>query len=70
MVSGERVRVLLIRAGRDAGQAVGYLDDGTMVVVQDAAAHLGETAEVTITNVLQTASGRLVFASLAGVSTP
>jgi len=70
VVSGERVRVLLIRAGRDAGQAVGYLDDGTMVVVQDAAAHLGETAEVTITNVLQTASGRLVFASLAEVSAP
>jgi len=59
--SGERVEVRLTRPGRESGQAVGYLDDGTMVVVQDAADLLGETADVLVTNVIQTASGLLAF---------
>jgi uncharacterized protein YacL len=64
VVVGERVEVRLIRPGRDAGQAVGYLDDGTMVVVEDAVQSVGSTEGVLVTNVLQTANGRLVFAVL------
>ncbi len=63
---GERIEVRLIRPGRDAGQAVGYLDDGTMVVVESAASEVGRNREVIVTNVLQTASGRMVFAERPG----
>ena len=62
---GERVSVRLIRAGRESGQGVGYLDDGTMVVVERASRHVGETVSLTVTNVLQTANGQLIFAKLA-----
>ncbi len=59
---GDRLEVRMVRAGRDAGQAVGYLDDGTMIVVEDAVDSLGQVEPVTVTNVLQTSNGRLVFA--------
>lgn len=52
--------VCLSRPGR--GHAVGYLDDGTMIVVQDAADRLGQTTGVLVRNVLQTSIGQLVFA--------
>lgn len=63
VIVGERVEVRLVRPGRDAGQAVGYLDDGTMVVVEDAVQSVGSTEGVVVTNVLQTANGRMVFAA-------
>jgi len=62
---GESLHVRLTRPGRDHGQAVGYLEDGTMVVVEDAADRIGSEADVTVTNVLQTSTGRMVFAALA-----
>ncbi len=62
---GESLHVRLTRQGRDHGQAVGYLEDGTMVVVEDAAERIGSEADVTVTNVLQTSTGRMVFAALA-----
>jgi uncharacterized protein YacL len=65
VMAGEHVHIRLIREGRTAGQGVGYLEDGTMVVVERAKAHVGETVEVTVTNVLQTSSGQLVFGQLA-----
>jgi uncharacterized protein YacL len=65
VVAGEHVHIRLIRDGRTAGQGVGYLDDGTMVVVERAKAYVGETVEVTVTNVLQTSNGQLVFGRLA-----
>jgi uncharacterized protein YacL len=65
VMAGERVHIRLIREGRTAGQGVGYLEDGTMVVVERAKAHVGETVEVAVTNVLQTSSGQLVFGRLA-----
>jgi uncharacterized protein YacL len=68
LMIGERVDVALLRPGKDSGQAVGHLEDGTMVVVQDAADRLGETARVSITNVLQTASGRMMFGRLADMT--
>lgn len=65
VVAGEHVAVRLLRRGRDAGQAVAYLDDGTMVVVEAAEALIGRTVDVLIKNAIRTASGQMVFAVLA-----
>lgn len=61
---GERLDLSLVKAGKEVGQAVGYLGDGSMVVVNDAAGRLGEQVRVQITSVLPSAGGRLVFARL------
>ena len=69
VVAGDEVNLLLTKPGKEPGQAVGYLDDGTMVVVERARDALGQDALVQVTSVLTTANGRLVFArplSLAG----
>lgn len=66
--AGDEVSVLLAKPGREAGQAVGYLDDGTMVVVEDARVRIGTTASVRVTSVLVTANGRMVFAELFSIS--
>jgi uncharacterized protein YacL len=62
VIAGDTVEVRLTRRGRDSGQAVGYLDDGTMVVVEQAQALLGDTVSVSVTNVLRTSTGQMVFA--------
>ncbi len=62
---GEELAVHLTREGREHGQGVGNLDDGTMVVVEGARQLVGSEVAVTVTNVLQTATGRMVFATLA-----
>ena len=59
--AGDDVPVLLLKAGKEAGQAVGYLDDGSMVVVEGGRNRLGTELEVRVTSVLTTANGRLVF---------
>ena len=59
---GERLTVKLIQKGQSKRQAVGYLDDGTMVVVDDAAKLVGKTIAVTATQMHQTASGKMIFA--------
>jgi uncharacterized protein YacL len=61
---GEEFTLRLTREGREHGQGVGFLDDGTMVVVHDGSSRLGSEVRVKVTNVLQTSSGRMVFASL------
>ena len=66
VVSGQQVPVRLTRRGKESGQAVGYLDDGTMVVVEEADHLLGNTVTVSVTNALQTSTGRLIFARVAG----
>jgi uncharacterized protein YacL len=66
VVAGDRIQVPLTRRGREHGQAVGYLEDGTMVVVEDADHLLGDTVSATVTNALQTSTGRLIFARVAG----
>lgn len=66
VTAGQKVAVRLTRRGKESGQAVGYLDDGTMVVVEQADHLLGDTVTVSVTNALQTASGQLVFAQVAG----
>jgi uncharacterized protein YacL len=64
VLPGDRVRLRVVREGREAGQGVGYLEDGTMVVVEGAAHVVGQEVEVAVTNAVQTQAGRLVFARL------
>ena len=59
---GETIQVQLLQPGQDKKQAVGYLDDGTMVVVDDSRDRIGETVDVEVTRMLQTAAGRMAFA--------
>ena len=61
VAAGDDVPVLLLKAGKEAGQAVGYLDDGSMVVVEGGRRRLGQEVPVRVTSVLTTANGRLVF---------
>ena len=61
-VPGDRFEVRIIKKGEAPRQGVGYLDDGTMVVCEDAADHVGEEIEVLVTSLLQNNSGRMVFA--------
>ena len=61
VAAGDEVPVLLLKAGKEAGQAVGYLDDGSMVVVERGRSRVGQEVLVAVTSVLTTANGRLVF---------
>jgi uncharacterized protein YacL len=61
---GEQVRIDIIRPGKERGQGIGYLEDGTMLVVEDGEGSIGETVDITITSMLQTAAGRMVFGKL------
>ena len=61
---GEELMVKIIQEGREFGQGVGYLDDGTMVVVEDGRKLINSAQTVTVTKVLQTAAGRMIFARL------
>jgi uncharacterized protein YacL len=63
--AGDEISVRLVKEGREHGQGVGYMDDGTMVVVERADQHIGTTVEIRVTNVIQTTTGRMVFAALA-----
>ena len=64
VLPGEPLAIELIRSGDSPGQAVGYMDDGTMIVVENAKQEIGSTADVIITRLLQTATGRIIFAKL------
>jgi len=64
VLPGESLVVKLIKRGEEPGQGVGYLDDGTMVVTEQGAYHLGETVRLTVTSVLQTSAGRMIFGRL------
>lgn len=61
---GEELTVKVIQEGRESGQGVGYLDDGTMVVVEDGRRQLNRTVDVVVTKVLQTSAGRMIFAKI------
>jgi len=61
---GAKVRIALVRPGKDEDQAVGYLPDGGLIVVNNAAAHIGTTRDVRVISTLQTSGGRMVFAEL------
>jgi len=64
VLPGEEMRVLLIKEGKDPNQAIGYLDDGTMVVVENGRRRMNDEVEVTVTSVLQTTAGRMIFTRL------
>ena len=64
VVPGDQLEVELVKHGREHGQAVGYLEDGTMVVVEEAAERIGEEVVVLVRNVIKTATGRMAFANL------
>lgn len=61
---GESLEIEIIQEGKEVGQGVGYLDDGTMVVVEDGKPYIGRQVEVVVTKVLQTAAGRMLFARM------
>ncbi len=64
VLPGERMNVLILKEGKEYNQGVGYLDDGTMVVVDHARRVIGRTVEIAVTSVLQTASGKMIFGKL------
>ncbi|GJQ29021.1 MAG: hypothetical protein HBSAPP03_09050 [Phycisphaerae bacterium] len=70
LVPGESLTLKLIRPGEQPGQAVGFLPDGTMIVVEDGAPRIGQTTPLTVTSSLQTSAGRLIFARLAEPPVP
>lgn len=65
---GQRMRIALVRTGKEEHQGVGYLPDGTMIVVNHAVARIGTTADVIVVSTLQTAGGTMVFAELYGTA--
>ena len=65
VIPGETMNVLLVKAGTERQQGVAYLDDGTMVVVEDGQHYMNEHIEVVVTSALQTAAGRMIFAKPA-----
>jgi uncharacterized protein YacL len=69
-IPGEELLVAVVKEGKEAGQGVGYLDDGTMVVVENGRRYLNQTVTATVTSVLQTAAGRMIFASPGNGSVP
>ncbi|MEI6287130.1 MAG: PIN domain-containing protein [Bacillota bacterium] len=62
VANGEVLTVHLTKAGKEPDQAVSYMDDGTMIIVEDGKEHIGKTVEVLVHSVFQTAAGRLIFA--------
>ena len=64
VLPGEVMNVLVLKEGKELGQGVGYLDDGTMVVVDQAREHIGDKVSVSVTSVLQTTAGRMIFSKI------
>jgi uncharacterized protein YacL len=65
VLPGELLQVTVLREGKELGQGVGYLEDGTMVVIEHGKRYLGQPVKVAVTSVLQTAAGRMIFSRLA-----
>ena len=64
VLPGESRRVRIIQEGKEHGQGVGYLDDGTMIVIDDGRRHIDATVEIVVTRVLQTVAGRMIFGQI------
>lgn len=62
VIPGEEMHVIVIKDGKEHNQGVAYLDDGTMIVVEDGKHHIGNAIDVVVTSVLQTSAGRMIFA--------
>ena len=72
LLPGEDIYIKIMQDGKELGQGVGYLDDGTMIVVEGGRQYMGSTIEVSVTRVLQTVAGRMIFAhpKQQGLSNP
>jgi uncharacterized protein YacL len=64
--SGEELDIQIVKEGKEENQGVGYLEDGTMVVVTEGRRHFGQRVKVSVTSVLQTQAGRMIFAKMVG----
>ena len=64
VLPGEQMTVSLVKQGKDNSQAIAYLDDGTMIVVEDGRKMIGKTTNINVTSVLQTSAGRMIFGRL------
>ncbi len=64
VLPGEEMSVKILKEGKETGQGVAYLDDGTMIVVDNGRRNIGKTIDVIVTSVLQTPAGRMIFARL------
>ena len=64
LLPGEQLSLAIVKEGKEQGQGVGYLPDGTMVIVEGGRKHIGETAELIVTSALQTSAGRMIFAKM------
>jgi uncharacterized protein YacL len=62
LLPGEQMAIHIMQEGKELGQGVGFLDDGTMVVVEDGRRHLNDDLDIVVTRVLQTVAGRMIFA--------
>ena len=62
VLPGEKLQVFLVKEGKENSQGVAYLDDGTMIVVENGRKYIGKTVDTTVTSVLQTSAGRMIFA--------
>ncbi len=62
VLPGEEIQITITKEGKESNQGVGYLDDGTMVVVEEGKRHIGETIALVVTSILQTSAGRMIFA--------
>ena len=62
VIPGEEMKVDIIKEGKEVSQGVAYLDDGTMIVIEDGRKYIGDTIDVMVTSVLQTSAGRMIFA--------
>jgi uncharacterized protein YacL len=69
-ISGEEMTIRIVKEGKECGQGVGYLDDGTMVVVESACKFKGQFIDAIVTSVLQTSAGRMVFAKFKSIHMP
>ena len=70
LLPGEELPVRIVQEGKEPAQGVGYLEDGTMIVVENGARHLGSEVRVTVLRVLQTVAGRMIFAQPKGEPLP
>lgn len=64
LIPGEKIKVSIIKEGKEHGQGVAYLEDGTMIVVENGRESIGSMQNVVVTSVLQTSAGRMIFARI------
>ena len=68
VLSGEEINVRITQEGKEMGQGLAYLDDGTMIVIENGRRHMNQEVAITVTRTLQTVAGRMIFAQVRGTS--